>query len=127
MDKEFVPYELALKLKELGFDDKKCLAFYIKIGEVMCLNMYTNNNRAFTEKILYTPLWQQTFDWFRINHNLFSSIESKTSTIDGDEFFIYVINGKECWDYGTYEEAKQACLEELIKIIESAQKNKTNS
>ena len=32
MKEQFVPYELAAKLKELGFDEA-CLAFYIKIGE----------------------------------------------------------------------------------------------
>ena len=30
MDKEFVPYEQSLQLKELGFDEP-CFGFYLKI------------------------------------------------------------------------------------------------
>ena len=32
MNKEFIPYEQALELKELGFDEK-CLARYFKDGK----------------------------------------------------------------------------------------------
>lgn len=70
MKKEFVTYEIASKLKELGFNEK-CLAYYLTldgkvwrfasreeydvIDEDLCVG------RKFT---ILAPLWQQVIDWF---------------------------------------------------------------
>ena len=59
MKKEFVTYEIALKLKELGFDEK-CFGYYhinegYKIGYAFC---YSENTRTSDCSIL-APLWQQ--------------------------------------------------------------------
>jgi len=64
MEKEFVPYELAKELKELGFNEP-CLSHYIsKKGE---LN-FSEDAIGVTQEILIcdaviAPLYQQAFRW----------------------------------------------------------------
>jgi len=64
MNKLFIPYEQALAMSDLGYDEK-------------CLGLYTNNPSGpelligeFTvspdsEFEIYAPLWQQAFQYFR--------------------------------------------------------------
>ena len=84
MEKQFVTYEIALKLKELGFDEP-CLASYYtddernyaKDGTYDCRqkisssidfdpfkeefdNFYINSNETY---YVSAPLWQQVIDW----------------------------------------------------------------
>ena len=60
MNNEFIPYEQALELKELGFDDYN-IAWYADIDEkprIVFLN-YGNHWK------ICAPLYQQAFRWFR--------------------------------------------------------------
>ena len=103
MEKEFVTYELAVKLKALGFDEE-------------CLSYYFNKQLSFGSKTSYgevveAPLFQQAFRWFREKYNLHFPI----AVSDGFWFF-------ERWRIGvykTYEEAELACLTKLIEIVET--------
>ena len=103
MTKEFVPYNEALELKELGFDEE-------------CLSYYFNKQLSFGSKTAYgevveAPLYQQAFRWFREKYNLHFPI----AVSDGFWFF-------ERWRIGvykTYEEAELACLTKLIEIVET--------
>jgi hypothetical protein len=89
MNKEFIPYEQALALKKLGFDEP-CLAHLIGFGDgtkengrykinqqqVFYPNDYTSSDDKAEELGLHpfgmcgVPLYQQAFRWFRENHNL---------------------------------------------------------
>lgn len=127
MEKEFVPYELALKLKELGFDER-CLAGYYNDGKSLWFFRFHKNSErepTVAERFATAPLWQQAFDWFRENHRLHVEIRSYTATR-----FTYVIQKLEnivhYIEYGginntfeTYEEAREACLEKLIELVEN--------
>ena len=85
MEKEFVPYELALKMKQLGFDEK-CIAYYQKsavIGNdnilpISFTNMASDFNDYEYSKLgvpFYSaPTWQQAFKWFREKYNIHSFI-----------------------------------------------------
>lgn len=88
MEKEFAPYELALKLKVLGFDEP-CFGYYVD-GELRGINLgieelggvepyyqrfgfhtLSNHNIDNQNKIVVTaPTFSQTFRWFSENHNL---------------------------------------------------------
>jgi hypothetical protein len=62
---EFIPYEQALALKELGFDEP-CLAKYQKLSEtanyqLQLLQKERNCNRLDTA--ISAPLYQQVFRW----------------------------------------------------------------
>jgi len=62
MKQEFVPYELAVKLKQLGFNEE-CIAYYDLRNY---LEFYGGDNLKDTHCVqLNTPLFQQAFRWFR--------------------------------------------------------------
>jgi hypothetical protein len=122
MEKEFVPYQQALELKELGFNEP-CFDFYDNNQELF----YNHENK---EKIhvgggLNAPLYQQAFRWFREKHKLHSIFEH-----DSDNYY-YVIQGVNDIDfntidadedsivYQTYEEAELECLKKLIEIVKN--------
>jgi len=119
MEKEFVPYELALRMNQLGFDEP-CLAnwnFYID------QLIYNGNPSTFSsEDVLQLPLFQQAFRWFREKGYL-SYIE-----VLGDGKYDYTnvsSHFSEETDYNdgpfeSYEEAEIACLQKLIEIVEQS-------
>ena len=129
MKKEFVPYELAVKLKELGFDEP-CFAWYNDNGNYMLgidevrfdtMNTYHLNNTDSAS----APLYQQAFRWFREKYELFHSIRYQDNN-SGPGGFDYEIQNKrgkqlnqeEYLEFKTYEEAELACLTKLIEIVE---------
>jgi hypothetical protein len=58
MKEQFVPYEMALKLKEKGFDEP-CIKVYDVLGYLQDEKIMDEYG---LEKIL-APLWQQVFNW----------------------------------------------------------------
>lgn len=132
MKEQFVPYELAIKLKELGFDEKCFSGYNLEwngqmkfaqqvpyVGDNYGWGKYSHHNKH----IIKAPLWQQAFDWFRENHDMYSYIVSK-----GIYGHYFIINGEEYGDDEEncgfhYEEAKLKCLEKLIEIHEQTTKN----
>ena len=78
MKEQFVTYEIALKLKELGFDED-CInfySFYPNIGWSLSLLGVTNEDVVeqmvchHNIKGIKAPLWQQVIDWFREKHKI---------------------------------------------------------
>ena len=134
MEKEFVPYELAVKLKELGFDEP-CFRLYKNIKEykerIAGGDLITNTNLLKFENSNYcaSPTFSQAFRWFREEHYLISSIYQLSVNVKtGLSSFEYMIDKLnnlglsqfiEDFPYNTYEEAELACLENLIEIVES--------
>ena len=132
MEKEFIPYEETLALKELGFDES-CLAFYDgKETNQVYYNSIRNGSGDYepfknNERLKWfgAPLYQQAFRWFRKNHGLYSSIVPKKSYPDnyvsGVEWYVTICGGDgvEIGPDGTYtyEEAELACLKKLIEIV----------
>lgn len=72
MKEQFVTYEIALKLKELGFDDI-CFCIYNRERSLRFNNMHNPKDRYKNCKLaknngkIPAPLWQQAIDWLRIN------------------------------------------------------------
>jgi hypothetical protein len=122
MNKEFIPYEQALALKELGFDEP-CFAFYSKIYGLMTTSPTNKVNEFAGEVIL--PLYQQAFRWFREKYDLRIWIESNYGILKF-EYVIATTNpnfiDKQFNDFSsckTYEEAELACLIKLIEIVKT--------
>lgn len=132
MENQFVPVELSIKLKEIGFD-APCMACYtypswLK-GQTLLKAFFVNSFKEFFNSKLKienisAPLWQQAFDWFESEYGLSSYIEPViVDNANSRIHFDYVIlqeNGiTEIWDnlpYHTKEDAKYACLKKLIQL-----------
>ncbi len=73
MNKEFIPYEQALELKELGFDEG-CFKCYHKDGH-LDFNIENGYYYNFTlSQRVAAPLYQQAFRWFREKYKFTYSI-----------------------------------------------------
>lgn len=130
MDKEFVQYNEAIALKELGFDDP-CFSDYTNGVLQPSLNpkdySYFNemseiNPNMKNFEFVLAPLYQQAFRWFRDNYQLEHKIlrdsygcryqiTKVTSTSLED------IDCKGQYSNTSYEEAELACLKRLINTI----------
>ena len=103
MSKEFIPYEQALELKELGFNEL-CLFYY---ADNEALRIY--HQSEIYDDLVGAPLYQQAFRWFREKYDLFISIMHYENG--------YSINDLRRFE--TYEEAELACLKKLIEIVKN--------
>ena len=122
MNKEFIHYEQALDLKELGFDEPCFGAF---IGKELKIFSFSNDLKGYTNDanlIIGAPLFSQAFRWFRDKHELEYSLRGRKSM--GYDFVIEGIKiptgGRDSkysnFVYPTYEQAELACLRKLIEI-----------
>jgi hypothetical protein len=107
MNKEFIPYEQALELKELGFDEP-CIAIWIDI--------------------IPLPLYQQVFRWFREKYDLNVFVYANTHisielSLTEPRKYFYLIDTEEgleeSKDFNTYEEAELECLKQLIETTKN--------
>lgn len=148
MLEQFVSYEIALKLKELGFNEP-CLFGWCNKGG---WNKYTQkkepifqilktddnpfgmffNGKNWNKEILVNiknsiqcsaPLYQQVFDWFANTYFL-------RGIVSPYEFEILDDNGDMQWDWGCifesgsykdYKETRLACLNKLIGLVQNKQ------
>jgi hypothetical protein len=128
MKNEFVPYEQALVLKELGFDEP-CLACYDKLNMLATYseNLFEPKNYNTSGYCVSAPLYQQAFRWFREKYNLYCFTLRQVGINTSDIFFISsYYKGKKgnssmntCIPSKTYEEAELACLIKLIEICKT--------
>jgi hypothetical protein len=130
MNKEFVPYELALELKQLGFDEK-CFCNWEESWspepEHEIRMILTTDQTWLRPGWVRAPTFSQAFRWFRENHDLRIWIESNYGVLKF-EYVIATSNpnfiDKQFSDfsgYKTYEEAELACLIKLIEIVKTKQ------
>ena len=114
MKEEFVPYEQALALKELGFDEP-CFGLYAPPSKTVFLHHY--GLLSAKEQIL-APLYQQAFRWFREKYKIDSYHIEPTNSMIGNSYGVLrlstaTFNG----GFKTYEEAELECLKKLIEIV----------
>lgn len=138
LQKEFVTYNQALRLKALGFNEP-CL-----------LNVWWLNDKCTITKKLFEPLisingndidfeyslpkkhplekwgaididiptFSVAFRWFREKHNLFHSVDR----IFKDEFGYTITPGDNepinCFNFNDWDSAESNCLDKLIEIVE---------
>ena len=122
MKKEFIPYEQALALKELGFDEP-CLTWWNKKEFVYPYwerEFGYNYESGIAKDCVLSPLYQQAFRWFREKYNL-HYIVCKNIQIDGygyrEVIQIPYMEEDEKTMFKTYEEAELECLKKLIEIV----------
>ena len=130
INKEFIPYEQALALKELGFDEP-CFVYWVYDNVEITFSTSHNRsgwsmigfkNNQMTKKagLCTAPTYSQAFRWFREKYNLKSWIREHTV-----DTFIYEIRPHKLTDYRegevyvyeTHENTELACLKKLIEIV----------
>lgn len=126
MNKEFVPYEIALTLKELGFNEP-CISFYTQnaygstkdqIVQYWIEPIAGNDDYVF----VLAPLRQQVFRWFREKHYKHGWVTE--SYFKGKKLYQYHISRLETLNIISdtiedFNEAELACLKKLIEIVNS--------
>ena len=129
MKKEFVPYELAVKLKELGFGEE-CFSYYDLNNKP---NFFGADGLMDTHCVqVNRPTFSQAFRWFR-DKNIYATINTYHSVNEDKPFGLSIdyLHESGKWDYfdyrgesdfETYEEAELACLTKLIEIVETRTK-----
>lgn len=134
MEKQFISYELALELKELGFNEGVLAQYrvdgYLCWGKDDCslgsdISDEDYKNNCFPEFGCRAALWQQAFDWFREKYNISGEVYIFKGFWNFDiEYFkndIQLFTTTEIV-FKTYEEARLECLKKLIEIIKNESK-----
>jgi hypothetical protein len=129
LEKEFIPYQQSLDMKELGFDEP-CFGFYTYKGEI---RRYTNfdgelndfqtlkNSEITLGELSFctVPTYSQAFRWFREKYKIRFFLQSGMSDL-GEFFKVIFPDGEQRGvSYPIYEEAELECLKKLIEIIKS--------
>ena len=130
MEKQFVPYEIALKLKQLGFDDP-CLAYFSndKYHDLHhnCENVMEGNFVINNYNELKAPLWQQVIDWLRETYkiNILIAPIYSSENLKGYVFnfgLITMDNLSEVFKNGKFETFYKAREQAILKAVELCQK-----
>lgn len=137
LEKEFVPYELALRMKQLGFDEK-CYGAYSIFQHnkwKLHLDFLGVKNQWFKSTVACTaPTFSQSFDWFEDTFQLYPSIVVDQTSYPKYAYEIarFFGNPKKLADkewgwnemilspnlYRTKMEAKISCLKMLLEIVD---------
>ena len=142
MENEFVPYELSMELKNLGFDEP-CFGWWFADEKML---MIEKSKKSTSENIIQAPTFSQVFRFFRekykMIHEIYSlkdkggvnydyeifSLVPPTDDELGDEDDVATDKSMETYDSladknfkhdesETYEDAELACLQKLIEIV----------
>lgn len=117
LQKEFIPYDRALKMKALGYN-KPSLGYFDDTG---WLEIKVIRSSIFVEKVddcCLAPTFSQAFRFFREKYDMIAEFNwhfpSKcyATSIYPNDFYLQA---------KTYEEAELTCLDKLIEIVERKQ------
>jgi hypothetical protein len=133
MEKLFVPYEIALKLKQLGFDEN-CFAKYNSKKEIdyferpqafYCVNSKSSwfspifSSKETVSKVCTAPTHQQVIDWLRDTHKII--IESRPlNTLEWWDSYVWNEKLERVWRdvaYKTYYQAINNAIEVALRLI----------
>jgi|688.fasta_scaffold12565_7 hypothetical protein len=131
MKSDFAPYEIAINLDQLDFNEP-CFGWY-DCGFLRVGNVEPKHIQSLDEFL--APLNQQVFRWLREKHNIQCHIQYHKSDhiwysfhitfevlATGENPPVYVKHYTDSWlglniEYKTYEEAEIACLHRCISIL----------
>jgi hypothetical protein len=118
MEKEFISYELALELKQLGFAEP-CLAVFNDSKQFRINSESRNwNDNLVNGDTTSSPTYSQAFRWFREKFGMcivIKPIDDKNLELG----YNLLKNGLMMGSHPTYEEAELACLQKLIEILQN--------
>ena len=133
IENEFIPYDQALELKELGCDEP-CFAFYGLSRDdykTIRLSIFQNLKTDYLSDVHHldvtcdAPLYQQAFRFFREKYMLsgeiyiFKNIWNFDIEDISNSIQLYT---SDIMCYNSYEEARLECLKKIIEIIKNESK-----
>jgi hypothetical protein len=122
MEKEFVFYELVVKLKALGFDEP-CMGVYYGDEDDIQFVLDVRETQYYAQKGykdgVLAPTFSQAFRWFREKYGYWCYI--KEATKGTCRFYIEKFDEKffNSDIIYSYEQSEISCLEKLIEIVET--------
>ena len=123
MEKEFIPYQIAVDIKSIGFDEP-CFGAWVN-NELFITENENPKIQSLSINQCTAPLYQQAFRFFREKYNLHSTI-ALISNSDTERRYMVMIDYiyphkaiMEFEEYETHEEAELECLIKLIKIVKN--------
>ena len=127
MENEFVPYEEALLLRDLGFNEL-CFGRYGTTSKKLFTDRIFKNSEelcedgiTFTNDLFAAPLWQQAFDWLLSEHNLWFKPEypfEDTIKYTGVNHVIGTYGSlADVGDHNSNAEARLGALRKMIEIV----------
>lgn len=123
MKEQFCTYEIALKLKELGFNEE-CLASYFE-WPIPDRGTFELSLRG----TIHAPFWQQAIDWFREKYDLHIVVTvnpySEIDEVNGYKIYdgyknMQCVSNQETQSWSHYKAREQA----ILKCIELCKKEK---
>lgn len=139
MENEFITYDLAVKLKALGFDEP-CMGVYYGDVEDIQFTLNVRETQYYAQKGykngVLAPLYQQAFRWFIDKHGLHIHMCPEFYK-DGINYCWQILwyLPKDKWtdsnvhggtmfygdnhEYPTKEEAENACIDKMIEIVKN--------
>lgn len=126
MEREFVNYEQAIALQELGFNEE-CFGYYGANGSRLSREFHCYNS-DYSHLLAYAaaPLYQQAFRFFREKFKASGEVCIEANRRNDPNKWMFNITYLERNTYShsettylSYEEAELACLNKLIEIIKS--------
>lgn len=126
MEKEFVPYEIAVELKQIGFDEPCFFAFDNCSTPMRCSDLRTNqqqfngvnyNSSSYTSQ----PTYSQAFRFFREKYDITQTVARDGSLAKEGPWAYTIVSDYIFFNDGylSYEEAESACLKKLIEIVKN--------
>lgn len=121
MKNQFVTYEIAKRLKELGFNELCFGWYYLPEGKLMGLGSteaLTLNNKGSKKHFCSAPLWQQAIAWLLKTHQIRFKIEPTYG--NKVEVFIYeIISWKYVGIFNSDEQAREAAIIKALELIKT--------
>lgn len=110
MKDQFATYEIAKKLKELGFNEP-CLGYFTPSMQFILAN--TSKTLSIWDVrngFLIVPLWQQAIKWLKEKHNIRISID-----LNSDADLYYIRKGKDLTKRGYLDYAVLLAIDLIDK------------
>lgn len=124
LKEQFVPYDLAVKLKEKGFNEI-CIALITEKDFLIPLRFDDEEELEFNQEIkkhnnvpcIPTPLWKQAIDWLLNNHLILVCQEACVHNIGNWAAYKFVFIGSPPEIIILRQEEIKTAFEESLKLI----------
>lgn len=137
LSKQFVSYQIAMLLKELGFNEH-CFAFFNEKKELFLQDkpnaFWTKNDsigwmhipfKKGKSNLCSAPLWQQALDWIAENSNLLINVRVDYSYSRESKYYFYTIysiggnSGQSTSSLESMYVARELAIETALNIMKN--------